>query len=228
MATCIVAAKRVKRCEYKGCTKTDKDCVIKNHSCPDHHKEMKQKGNDYRRANQAKHRALKRNEFSFNVSSLAKSTEFMKYDSFQGNVVKTGAIGKGKLMVMTELSTSPYLALKKHGVAFIENVVTIDDDAHVKFMEYVDSVSNQFERIFTTLTPTSNPKFIATGNPNRWVMAVVGESEDFYGWNNIKEQLSEVMNNFKLPIPIRNKGLENEIEMHFNVLKTDPGVDQPQ
>ena len=59
-------------------------------------------------------------------------------------------------------------------------------------------------------------------------MAVVGKFEDFYGWNNIKEQLSEVMNNFKLPIPIRNKGLENEIEMHFNVLKTDPGVDQPQ
>ena len=91
---------------------------------------MKQNGNDYRRANQAKHRALKRKEFSFDVASLSKSTKFMRYDSFQGNVVKTGAIGKGKLIAMTELSNLPYVALKNHGVVFIQDAVTIDDDAH--------------------------------------------------------------------------------------------------
>ena len=68
----------------------------------------------------------------------------MRYDSFQGNVVKTGAIGKGKLIAMIELSNSPYVALKKHGVAFIQDAVTIDDDAHEKFMEHVNSVSKKF------------------------------------------------------------------------------------
>ena len=135
MATCVVATKRIKRCEFKGCTKTVHDCKIQNHSCPEHHDLMKKRGNDNRRALNAKHRALKRKVFDFNVSSLSKSTTFMRYDSFHNNVVKTAAIGKGKLIGITELSTSPYQALKKHGVAFISDVVSIDDDAHEKFMK---------------------------------------------------------------------------------------------
>ena len=59
-------------------------------------------------------------------------------------------------------------------------------------------------------------------------MPVVGEAKDFYGQDNIKQQLGEVMTHLKLPIPNQTKGMENEFEMHFNVLKLDPGVDQPQ
>lgn len=119
----------------------------------------------------------------------------MRYDSFQGNVVKTGTIGKGKLIAMTEFSNSPYLALKKHGVAFIKDAVTIANDAYEKFMEYIDIFSNKFERSFIT--------------------SVVGEAEASYWWNNITQQL---------PISNPNKGTENEFEMRSNILKLNPGM----
>ena len=46
--------------EFKGCSKIDADCEIKNHSCPEHHEFMKQRGNEKRRANNAKHKVTKR------------------------------------------------------------------------------------------------------------------------------------------------------------------------
>ena len=44
---------------------------------------------------------------------------------------------------MTELSTSPYHALKNYDVAFIKDAIDIDDDAQEKIMKYVDSVGRK-------------------------------------------------------------------------------------
>ena len=57
---------------------------------------MKGWGNEKRKANNAKHKALKLKKFGFNVCSFAKSNTFMQYDSFHGNVFKIAAIEKVK------------------------------------------------------------------------------------------------------------------------------------
>ena len=71
------------------------DCETKNYSFLEHHDIIKKRGNQKRKANNAKHKALKQKKFDFNVCSFAKLNTFIRYDSFYDNMIKTAAIGKG-------------------------------------------------------------------------------------------------------------------------------------
>ena len=123
----------------------------------------------------------------------------MKSYSFLGDVIKTAAVGKGTILALNHVAGSPYHALKKYGVTIVEKAVTIDDDEHEKFMTHIEKVKKSLEPSFTGLTATNNPKFISKGKPNRFVKAISSDDEDFYGWNNIEEQLEMMMENLKLP-----------------------------
>ena len=75
----------------------------------------------------------------------------MRYDSFHNKEVATAAIGKRKLLSITELPTSPYHTLKNYGVVFIKDTIYIDDNTLDKFMSYSDSVRQKFKNSFTGL-----------------------------------------------------------------------------
>ena len=68
MATCYVATKHIKRCEFKRCTKTEADCQIKNQSCLEHYDIMENEGNITIRLTISN--SLKRQVFEFNISPL--------------------------------------------------------------------------------------------------------------------------------------------------------------
>ena len=112
MLTFAVAKKRIKKCECKGCEKTENDCQIINHSCPEHHAAMKIRGNIYGKNSFMKTNAVKRKHFDFNVSDFMKSSDFLSYYSFLNDVIKTAAVGKGKILALNDVSGSPYQALK--------------------------------------------------------------------------------------------------------------------
>lgn len=80
MATQTVPNKRIRKCEFKGCRKTENYCIIKSHGCPEHQDVMENKGTEKRKANYVKYKSLKRMKFYFNVSSFSKTNEFVKYD----------------------------------------------------------------------------------------------------------------------------------------------------
>ena len=83
-------------------------------------------------ANYVKHKLLKRMKFDFNVSSFSKTNVFVKYDSFNGEVIKKSANGKGRLLCMTKISNSLYYSLKNYGVAFIKESIDIHDESYEK------------------------------------------------------------------------------------------------
>ena len=228
MLSSVVQKKRIKRCEFKGCGKTATDCIIKNHGCPEHCEIMKNRGNENKKIWNAKNNAFKRMKVDFEINQRINSSEFLKLNSFMNSIVKTSAIGKGKVLALTELATSPYLALKKYGVTIMENAIMIDDKAHERFMKYVDNVSKRLEPSFTRLTAASNPKFITKGKPNRLVMSIPKEDENFFGWNNIQCQFDEMLDNLDLPVPKKSKSNDNKFDCHYFLLLTEPKVDERQ
>ena len=50
MLTSVATKKRIKRCEFKGCSKTENDCLIVNHSCEEHHAAIKLRDNKNRKS----------------------------------------------------------------------------------------------------------------------------------------------------------------------------------
>ena len=228
MLPSVVQKKRIKRCEFKGCGKTEADCIIKNHGCPEHMEIMKNRGKDNKKALYAKNKACKRMKVDFDINQRVNSAEFLKLNSFMNNIIKTSAIGKGKILALTELATSPYLSLKKYGVTVMESAITIDDKAHNKFMKYVDNVSKYLEPSFTRLTVASNPKFIAKAKPNRLVMSIRDDDDNFFEWNNIQCQIDEMLNNLDLPLPKKNKSKDDNFDCHYSLLVTEPKVDERQ
>ena len=228
MLTNVVQKKRIKRCEFKGCGKTEIDCVIKNHGCPEHCEIMKHRGNENKKALNAKNKACKRMKFDFEVNQRVNSAEFVKMNSFMNTVFKTSAIGKGKIMALTELATSPYLALKKYGVTMMEGAITIDDKAQESFMNYVENVINKLEPSFTRLTNAGNPKFIAKGKPNRLVMSIRDDDDNFFKWNDIQWQVDEMLNNLNLPLPKKGKSMDDTFDCHYSLLVTEPNLDERQ
>ena len=142
---------------------------------------------------------MKCSKYDFNLKSPAKISEFVKYDSVNNDVIKKAAIGKGKLLCMTEMSNSAYDSLKKYGVAFMKDAIDISDESQENFLTYVDSVKNKFKESFTGLTTLNGPKYIARGKPNRFVMSVHPEDEFFYNWNNIEKQIESMVGDLNLP-----------------------------
>ena len=227
MLTSIATKKRIKRCVFKGCRKTENDCKIVNHSCEEHHAAVKLRDNNNRKSLVIKNNAIKRKNFDFNVTNYVNSKNFLKIYSFLDDVIKTAALGKGTILALNHVAGSHYHALKRYGVTIVEKSVTIDDDEHEKFMTYVDKVKNTLEPSFTGLTATNEPKFIAKGRPNRFVKAISFDDQDFHGWNKIEQQLEMMMENLKLP-NTKGKKVDPKFDMHFNLLMIDPGVDHRQ
>ena len=227
MLTSVATTKRIKKCYFKGCGKTEHDCKIINHSCEEHHAAMKARDNKNKKCLVVKKNALKRKHFDFNVTDCVNSDNFLKQSSFLGDVVKTAALGKGYILALKNVAGSDYQALKKYGVTIVEKSITINDEEHAKFMSYVDKVKSTLEPSFTGLKADNGPKFIGKGKPNRFVKAISEVDHDFYGWNEILHQCENMMENLNLP---NTKGKRNGkiFDMHFNLLSIDPGVDQRQ
>ena len=219
---------RVKRCEFKGCKKTSNDCKIINHGCPVHHSFMKQKNTKQRIANYAKKKAILRKQFDFtSCSKLVNNADFMKYDSYKTDVIKAAAINKGKLLVLTGLEKTPYLSLKKNGVALIEDAIEIDDTAYQEFLDYVQSESSKFQPLFTTINKNGSPKFIMEKGPNRY--SIGGENCNLENWNNIHFRFQSMFKRIKVP----NKGHPSQKPMYnlnfdFNIIKSDGGLTRSQ
>ena len=228
MISSVVQKKRIKRCEFKGCRKTETDCVIKNHGCPEHCEIMKNRGNENKKSWIAKNNAFKRMKVDFEINQRINSSEFIKLNSFMNSIFKTSAIGKGKVMALTELATTPYLALKKYGVTIIENAIMIDDKAHEQFGKYVDNVRNRLEPSFTKLTKGNKPKFITNGQPNRFVMSIPKEDEHFFGWNDIQCQFDEMLDNLDMPVPKKRDSNDDNFDCHYSLLLTEPKMDKRQ
>ena len=223
-----VAKKRIKRCDFKGCGKTENDCKIVNHSCPEHHALMKMRGNANRKSSHKKVKAQKRKFIDFKLTNTAKSREFFRNHSFQNDVLKTGAVGKGKLLGLTACAGSPYLALKKYGAAFIEKGIRIDSEAQDDFMTYVTEVSKKMEFSFVGLTASHEPKFITKGNPNRFVMAIPSDDEKFYTWNHIIPQYEKMVRDLKVPNLKGKKDTDEVMKLDFNLLVIQAGVHDRQ
>ena len=220
--------KRIKRCNFKGCGLTENDTKIVNHSCPEHHAIMKERHTKQRINNFAKHKALLQNKFDFvSCCSLAKNADFVKYDSYTKDVLMKAAIEKGKLVGLTSAEKSPYLSLKKHGMAYIENGIEIDNEAYNNYVGIVDSNKNKFEKLFPNLTKDNNPRFIPDKEANRYV--ALGEDCNLEEWNNIQEQLEYLVLDLKLPA----KGTTAskfvpDIKFQYTILKSDAGLSKVQ
>ena len=106
---------------------------------------MKERHTKQRVNNFAKHKALLQKKFDFvSCCSLAKNADFVKYDSYTKDVIMKAAIKKGKLVGLTSAERTPYVSLKKHGMAYIENGIEIDDEAYNKYVGIVDSNKKLF------------------------------------------------------------------------------------
>ena len=197
-AATLPAKKRLKRCNFKGCKNTSNDSLIVNHGCPEHHAIMKERNTKLRIANFAKQKAILRKQFDFvSCSFLAKNAGFVKHDSYRTDVIKKAAIEKGKLIGITMAEKSPYLSLKKHGVAFLEDAIEIDNGAYDDYLKVVDSNKHNFKKLFVTLNKQGTPKYIPDKDPNRYVMGA--EFCDLEQWNSILEQFQVLAIDLKLP-----------------------------
>ena len=105
MLTSVATKKRIKRCVFKGCRKTENDCKIVNHSCEEHHAAIKLRDNKNKKSLVIKKNAIKRKHFDFNVTNCVKSNNFLKNYSFLDDVIKTAAWVKEKSLLSIMLQS---------------------------------------------------------------------------------------------------------------------------
>ena len=220
--------KRLKRCEFKGCKKTSNECEIVNHGCPIHHSFMKEKNTKQRIANYAKKKAILRKQFDFtSCSKLVNNYDFMKYDSYKTDVIKVAAVNKGKLIALTTGEKTPYMSLKKHGVAFVDDGIQIDETAYEDFLKIIETKKSKFKPLFTAINKNGTPKFIMEKGPNRY--SIGGDDSDIEEWNNVHIQFKRLANNLKLPT--KGNAMKRQamhINVDFNIIKSDSGLTQGQ
>ena len=98
---------------------------------------------------------------------------------------------------MTTGERTPYLSLKKYGVAIVEDAIKIDDTAYTEYLEFVDSKADKFKKLFTTLNKNGSSRYIQEKGPNRYTIG--GEDCDLEDWNNIHQQFNVLVKSLKLP-----------------------------
>ena len=80
---------------------------------------------------------MKSIQYDFNVTSIASKESFMKYDSYRRSVIQHAAISKGYLIGLTMGERSPYLVLKKYGVALMPKVIEITNEKRIQLESYI-------------------------------------------------------------------------------------------
>ena len=103
-----------------------------------------------------------------------KNKHVLKYDSYRKDVIQKAATTKGELIGLINAMTSPYLALKTYGVAFMPKAIMHIEAEREKLHKYILEKEKDFERLFTSLTKDNATKFIKEDDPeslyydNRW------------------------------------------------------------
>ena len=150
---------------------------------------------------------------------------FLKELSWERDVLKVGAVGKGEMIGLSNSTNSFYESLKKYGICFLPKAIEINDDAMHQFVEMCDKGEDKFEHLFTSLTKQNTPKFRSSNLPNRYVVKGDVLSDNFEEWNEINQQFKMLSKEIKLPDKGRGKA---DIEIDVSVLKSDAGLDEPQ
>ena len=114
------------------------DCIISNHTCPEHHEVVTKHKSKKIMENYSKNKAIKRKVFDFDVTSLQRRPNFPKFLWFRENVAKSVTVQKGKLIALVNYHNTPYDSLIEKGVTFIPNCIDISDDAYGEFKDLVD------------------------------------------------------------------------------------------
>ena len=216
---------KVKKCHFKGCKKTSLDGIIKNHACAEHEEVMKARSREKRKANYQQHVAFKRKDFNYALPKDVRIGNFMKELSWERDVIKVAAIGKGEMIGLSQSTNSFYDSLKKYGMAFLPEAVVINDNEYNKFVNICDKASDKFKQLWTSLTKQNTVKLRGPNQPERYSINSETLDEDFNSWNNIGNQFVAMSKEIGIPERARGKG---EIDFDFTILKSDPGLDEPQ
>ena len=80
--------------------------------------------------NYNKMKAIKRKIFHFDVTSIQRKPNLLKFLSFRKDVAKPAAVQKDKVISLTNFHHSSYESLVKKGVAFIPNCIDISYDTY--------------------------------------------------------------------------------------------------
>ena len=163
--------------------------------------------------------------YDFDVIEIMNKKCFQKHDSYRNNIITPAAIAKGELIGLTNGDKSPYHAIKRYGVVFMRKKIVISKDSKFDLDMYLTHRKESFETLFTNLTKANKTRYLPEDDPNRYLMTVGSENDNFDEWNNINAQIFNLVELLKLPRAGNKKiSMKEDYEMHYSILKSEGGL----